>query len=126
MTASDMESLSVADLLAMASPEDLEIYKSMWLGYTQTWGAPELRDEISKTYDSMAAENILCLAGAGEGLYMVAKTLLGAEDHAIVPTPNYQSAETVPLSVCEVTGLPLQQGGHEKADGLSISMPCVM
>ena len=110
MTASDMESLSVADLLAMASPEDLEIYKSMWLGYTQTWGAPELRDEISKTYDSMAAENILCLAGAGEGLYMVAKTLLGAEDHAIVPTPNYQSAETVPLSVCEVTGLPLQQG----------------
>jgi aspartate/methionine/tyrosine aminotransferase len=57
----------------------------------------------------MALENILCLAGAGEGLYAVAKVLLEAGDHVLVPTPNYQSAETVPLSVCEVTGIPLRR-----------------
>ncbi len=35
--------------------------------------------------------------------------LLNADDHVLVPVPNYQSAETVPLSICEVTGLPLRR-----------------
>lgn len=109
MTASDLESLAVPDLLAMATPEDRAAFETLWLGYTETWGAPDLRAEIAGAYDRMTAENILCLAGAGEGLYTVSRVLLEATDHAIVPTPNYQSAETVPLSVCEVTGVPLQQ-----------------
>jgi len=107
MTASDVESMSAADLLAMASPQDREAYDNLWLGYTETWGAPALRAEIATTYESLAAENILCLAGAGEGLYAVARVLLDTQSHAIVATPNYQSAETVPLSICEVTGVPL-------------------
>ena len=107
MTASDLESMSLSELLAMASPEDKVAFENLWLGYTETWGAPALRVEIAKTYERMQPENILCLAGAGEGLYTVAKVLLSADDHVIVPTPNYQSAETVPLSVCEVTGVPM-------------------
>ncbi len=109
MTASDIESMTMADLLALATPEDRDALQNLWLGYTETWGAPELRTEIARTYDTMAPENILCLAGAGEGLYAVAKVLLQAGDHVLVPTPNYQSAETVPLSVCEVTGIPLRR-----------------
>ena len=109
MTASDIESMTMADLLALATPEDRDALQNLWLGYTETWGAPELRAEIARTYDTMAPENILCLAGAGEGLYAVAKVLLQAGDHVLVPTPNYQSAETVPLSVCEVTGIPLSR-----------------
>ena len=109
MTASDIESMTMADLLALATPEDRDALQNLWLGYTETWGAPELRAEIARTYDTMAPENILCLAGAGEGLYAVAKVLLQAGDHVLVPTPNYQSAETVPLSVCEVTGIPLRR-----------------
>lgn len=107
MTASDIESMSTVDLLAMASPQAREDYQNMWLGYTQTWGMPQLREAIAQTYDAITAQQVLCLAGAGEGLYMLAKVLLGAQDHVIVPTPNYQSAESVPLSVCEVTGVPL-------------------
>ncbi len=109
MTASDIESMTMADLLALATPEDRDALQNLWLGYTETWGAPELRTEIARTYDTMAPENILCLAGAGEGLYAVAKVLLQAGDHVLVPTPNYQSAETVPLSVCAVTGIPLRR-----------------
>ncbi|SLN24008.1 Capreomycidine synthase [Roseovarius albus] len=109
MTASDIESRSATDLLALASEEDRATYEAQWLGYTETWGAPALRAEIANTYDTMDAQNILCLAGAGEGLYTVSRTLLDAASHAIVPTPNYQSAETIPLSVCEVTGVPLRQ-----------------
>jgi len=108
MTASDIESMTVADLLALATPEDRNALDTLWLGYTETWGSRELRAEIARTYEAMALENILCLAGAGEGLYAVAKVLLQAGDHVLVPTPNYQSAETVPLSVCEVTGIPLR------------------
>lgn len=33
--------------------------------------------------------------------------LLDTGDHAIVVTPNYQSAETIPLSLCEVSGVAL-------------------
>jgi aspartate/methionine/tyrosine aminotransferase len=109
MTASDIESMTVADLLALATPEDRNALDTLWLGYTETWGSRELRAEIARSYEAMALENILCLAGAGEGLYAVAKVLLQAGDHVLVPTPNYQSAETVPLSVCEVTGIPLRR-----------------
>lgn len=113
MTASDLESMRVSNLLSLAAPEDREGFETLWLGYTETWGAPALRAEIARTYEQMKPENILCLAGAGEGLYAVSKVLLEAEDHAIVPTPNYQSAETIPLSICEVTGVPLLKGDTE-------------
>jgi aspartate/methionine/tyrosine aminotransferase len=33
------------------------------------------------------------------------QTLLEPGDHAIVVTPNYQAAESIPLAVCEVTGV---------------------
>jgi aspartate/methionine/tyrosine aminotransferase len=33
--------------------------------------------------------------------------LLGPDDHALVCYPNYQSAETVPLGICETTGIRL-------------------
>ncbi len=112
MTASDFESMSTRDLLSMASPEDRAGFEELWLGYTETWGAPDLRDLIAGTYDHMKRENILCLAGAGEGLYAIAKVLLGPDDHVIVPTPNYQGAETVPLSVCDVSGVAMRRSGH--------------
>jgi aspartate/methionine/tyrosine aminotransferase len=35
------------------------------------------------------------------------QVLLEPDDHAIVVTPNYQAAETVPLSICAVSGVPL-------------------
>jgi aspartate/methionine/tyrosine aminotransferase len=107
MTASDMESMALSDLLALASPEDQHRFESLGLGYTETFGLPELRTEISRTYDSADPEHILCFAGAEEGVYVAMQVLLTAEDHAIVIVPNYQAAETLPLSICEVSGVPL-------------------
>ena len=115
MTASDLESVSTRDLLSMASDEDKAGFDDLWLGYTETWGAPDLRAEIAATYDNMEARNILCLAGAAEGIYAVMKVLLTADDHVIVPVPNYQSAETVPLAICDVTGVPMQNGGDNNS-----------
>ena len=107
LTASDAETLSLAELLALASSEDRAGFEEMSLGYTQTFGAPDLRAAIASTYERRAAEDILCFAGAEEGLYAAMQVLLGPGDHAIVVTPNYQAAETVPLSLCAVSGVPL-------------------
>ena len=38
------------------------------------------------------------------------QVLLGPGDHAVVITPNYQAAETVPLALCEVSGVALRPG----------------
>ena len=116
MTASDAESVSMQDLLAMASPEDRTAFENCWLGYTETWGAPDLRAAAAGTYDTLGAENILCFAGAEEGIYAAMRVLLSPEDHAIVAVPNYQSAETLPLSICEVTGVPLRDDQNWRLD----------
>jgi aspartate/methionine/tyrosine aminotransferase len=107
LTASDAESLPLRELLAMASAEDRAAFDALWLGYTETFGSPPLRELIASTYHNQAPDNILCFAGAEEGIYVAMHALLDNEDHAIVVTPNYQAAETVPLSLCEVTGVPL-------------------
>jgi aspartate/methionine/tyrosine aminotransferase len=107
MTGSDGENLRLPELLSYASPEDRAHFDNVNLGYTETFGAPALRAEIAKTYDTVQPEHLLCFAGAEEGIYVVMKVLLQPDDHAIVITPNYQAAETVPLSICAVTGVAL-------------------
>lgn len=121
LTASDMESMSMSDLLKMASPKDREAFDNLWLGYTQTYGLPELRTEIASTYDTLKDENILCFAGAEEGLYTAMKTMLTKDDHVIVVVPNYQAAETIPLDICDVTGVPLQEDNDWALDIEAIS-----
>lgn len=107
LTASDAESVSLPELLAMASAEDREDFENMWLGYTETWGAPDLRAEIAKTYTHQQTENILCFVGASEGIFAANTVLLDPDSHAIVVTPNYQSHETLPLAICSATGVSL-------------------
>ena len=107
MTASDAESMSMRELLAMATPEEQEMFEGMWLGYTETFGAPDLREEIAQTYSNQKASDILCFAGASEGIFAANTVLLDKDSHAIVVTPNYQSHETLPVAICEATGVPL-------------------
>lgn len=115
MTASDVQSMSVRELLDLAGIEPGALLDT-WLGYTETWGAPALRRAIADTYDCLQAENILCFAGAEEGIYASMRVLLGKDDHAIVVVPNYQAAETVPLDVCAVTGVPLDPQNNWQLD----------
>ena len=107
MTASDAQSMSLRDLLAMATPEERDDFENLWLGYTETFGAPDLRDTIAGTFASQSADNILCFAGASEGIYAANNVILDSDSHAIVVTPNYQSHETLPVAICQATGVPL-------------------
>ncbi len=108
LTGSDAQSMTLGELLALASAKDREAFDKLSLAYTQTFGSAALLDEIAKTYDSVEPEHVLCFAGAEEAIYIANQVLLGEDDHAILITPNYQAAETVPLSICEVTGVPLE------------------
>lgn len=107
MTASDAEAMSMRDLLAMATAEEREAFEGLWLGYTETFGAPDLREFIAKTYAKQSASDILCFAGASEGIFAANQVILDQDSHAIVVTPNYQSHETLPVAICEATGVPL-------------------
>jgi aspartate/methionine/tyrosine aminotransferase len=109
LAASDAQSISLRELLAYSSPADRERFQELHLGYTQTFGAPTLRAAIATTYDSLEAEDIVCFAGAEEAIYIAMQVLLSSDDHCIVITPNYQSAETLPLSICAVSGVPLDE-----------------
>ena len=116
MTASDLQSMSVEELLDYGTKTQKEEFKKLYLGYTETWGARDLREAIANTYKNQKEDNILCFAGAGEGIYIAARVILERNDHAIVITPNYQSAETIPLEVCQVSGVGLRHENNWKID----------
>ena len=117
MTASDAESISLGELLSMATAEEREELDSLWLGYTETYGAPDLREAIAATYKTRSADEILCFAGASEGIFAANNVILDKDSHAIVVTPNYQSHETLPVAICEATGVPL-----DSDDGWSLDI----
>ena len=107
LAASDAESMSMRELLALATPEEREAFEGLWLGYTETFGAPDLREAIAATFERQGADDILCFAGASEGIFAANMVILDRDSHAIVVTPNYQSHETLPVAICQATGIPL-------------------
>lgn len=109
MTPSDAQTLSIKELLALADAEDRAAWDDLPLSYIETWGTPKLRRAIAATYDGAKPEDVLAFAGAEEGLYCAMHALLGKDDHALIVTPNYQSAEQVPLSLCAVEGVALRE-----------------
>lgn len=107
MTASDMQTLSLKELLALATPEDRAIFDDLPLHYIEPTGTPALRAAVAATYQGVKPEDILAFAGAEEGIFCAMHALLEKNDHAIVVTPNYQSSEELPRSLCATTGVAL-------------------
>ena len=106
LTASDAESMSVAELLALAGPEESEAFGRLSLSYAPTWGGEELREAIAALYPGLGAEHVLTFAGAEEALFWALQELAGPGDHALVTVPNYRSFESIPL------GRPGRHRGH--------------
>ena len=107
MCASDMQSMTLTELLSYADEADRRSWDQLHLGYTETPGRPGLREMIASTYESVSAADVLCFAGAQEGIYCAMRAILAPDDHVVAITPNYQSSESVPLSICQTTGVSL-------------------
>lgn len=96
LCSSDAESWSLNEILDLADSESLDLWKTLRLGYTEVPGHPLLRKEITKLYPGLKSDNILCFAGAEEGIYSAFQALLTDRDHVMVVTPCYQSLEALP------------------------------
>ena len=108
LTASDAQTLTVAELLDLGSDEDRAGFADLPLGYVETWGTPPLRTAIAAGYERLEADDVLAFAGADEAIYWVMQVFAGPGDHVIVTVPNYQAMESVPIaSGADVTGVPL-------------------
>jgi len=116
LCASDMQSMTISELLALADDADRKAWDSLYLGYTETWGTPALREAIASTYERVAAADVLTFVGAQEAIFAAMHALLRPADHAIVVIPNYQSVESVPLSICDTTGVALDPARNWELD----------
>jgi aspartate/methionine/tyrosine aminotransferase len=96
LCSSDLEALSLRELLALADEETARLWHDLRLGYTETFGHPLLRREIAGLYDGVRPEDVLVFSGAQEPIFVAMSVLLGPGDHAIVVTPTYQSLYSIP------------------------------
>lgn len=113
---SDAESFSMSEVIAIADKEEQDLWENLSLKYTEPFGHPLLRKTIAKAmYQKMESDNILCFAGAEEGIYCALQVLCELGDHVIVLTPCYQSLKEIPRTKgCEVTAIELKEENHWK------------
>ena len=104
LSSSDMQSRSIQELLDL-EPGSHERFLEHWCGYTESPGAPELREVISRIYKGIRAKDVLVVAAAEEGIFVLYHALVGAGDHVIVETPCYESA----LEVARSTGAQISE-----------------
>ena len=99
LSSSDAESRTIQELLDLEA-DARERFLQLWCGYTESPGAPYLREAIAAIYSGVKSEGILVLAAAEEGIFVLYHALAGPHDHIIVETPCFESA----LEVARSTG----------------------
>jgi aspartate/methionine/tyrosine aminotransferase len=99
LSSSDAESRTIKELLDL-EPGAHERFLEHWCGYTESPGAPALREAIAAIYEKIKPDDILVMAAAEEGIFVLYHALAGAEDHIVVETPCYESG----LEVARSTG----------------------
>jgi aspartate/methionine/tyrosine aminotransferase len=112
LSSSDCESRTIADLLAFEPDAERRLHET-WCGYTESSGAPELREAIAALYERAGADDVIVCSCAEEGIFLLYHALLAAGDHAIVETPCYESA----LELARSTGAKVSEWQRTFADG---------
>jgi aspartate/methionine/tyrosine aminotransferase len=111
LSASDCESLTLAELLALADADGLARWEGLTLSYTESQGDPALRAEISREYPGLTADDMLVLVPE-EGIYIAMQTLVAPGEHVIAIHPAYQSLHEVARARgCNVTPWPVLPDG---------------
>ena len=109
--ASDVEGMTLTEVLALADSECARIWNDLRLGYTESAGLPLLRSEIASLYDGLGPQHILTFAGAQEAIFLTMHATLAPGDHAVVVWPAYQSLHEVARSIgADVSPVSLDRG----------------
>ena len=90
LCASDCESLTVDELLQLAGASWEELGR-LWLGYTESQGAPALRERVAEMYAGVDADQVIGLGAPEEGIFLTMHALLEPGDEVVVLTPCYDS-----------------------------------
>src|SRR6266436_415939 len=99
LSSSDAESRTIQELLAL-EPGAQQGLLEHWCGYTESLGAPWLREVIAGIYKAIKSDDVLALSAAEVGIFVLYHALVGPGDHVIVETPCYESG----LEVARSTG----------------------
>jgi aspartate/methionine/tyrosine aminotransferase len=114
LSSSDAESQTIEELLAL-EPGAHEAFLKHRCGYTESPGAPWLREVLATMYTQIRPEQLVVVSAAEEAIFLFNHALLTSRDHAIVETPCYESALTVPKS----TGATVSEWRRKSEDGWS-------
>ncbi len=116
LCASDCESLTVEELLHLAGVS-WQCLGQLRLGYTESQGAPALRERIASLYTEVEADQVIGLSAPEEGIFLTMYTLLEPGDEVVVLTPCYDSlANVADYLGCRVIRWPLVEA-EEPPDG---------
>jgi aspartate/methionine/tyrosine aminotransferase len=99
LCASECESLTVDELLQLAGAYWATLGE-LHLGYTETQGAPALREIIAEMYAEAGADQVIGLGAPEEGIFVTMHALLERDDEVVVLSPCYDSL----LNVAEYLG----------------------
>jgi aspartate/methionine/tyrosine aminotransferase len=110
LSSSDCESRSIAELVEL-EPDAHDRLLASRCGYTESPGAPELREAIASLYERVDPDEVVVTSCAEEGIFLVSHAVLGRGDHAVVEAPCYESAREVPRSAG--AGVSAWQRRHE-------------
>jgi aspartate/methionine/tyrosine aminotransferase len=103
LSSSDCDGFLLKEILALADSKEREQWDTLQLGYTESSGLPELREEIAKLYKNVSSNEVFVLS-PGEANFMAMNVLLRPGDHVICMAPAYQSLYEVAKSIgCELS-----------------------
>ena len=119
MCCSDIEAMTVPELLALADADSARRWAELSLGYTESWGLPALREAVADLYAPVIEARHTIVLAPEEGIYLAMRALLRAGDHVVVTAPCYQSLAEVARAVgCEVSfWRPSRRAGRPHAHG---------
>ena len=86
LSESGVHPLSLGELL---SEGELKEILGLGLGYSQTNGTPELREQIVRLYPGAGLEQILVTAGSSEANYLLMWSRIEPGDEVVFMMPNY-------------------------------------
>lgn len=118
LSCSDCEPLTMQELIDWSSHETDKLWNELTLTYTESAGHPLLREEISKLYQDVVADDILVCVPE-EGIYITMEALLQTGDRVVVQYPAYQSLfEIARNKRCQVDLWKTNQAGSFNIDEL--------
>ncbi len=120
LSSSDAESQTIEELLAL-EPGAHDAFLKHWCGYTESPGAPWLREVLTTIYTRIKPHQLVVVSAAEEAIFLFYHALLTPADHAIVETPCYESALTVPKS----TGAAVSEWRRKSENGWAHDLPAL-